>query len=258
MSAQGQGSPDSPHFTRRRLGGGSPNNTTHLTIKKEGWPPRESGGGTTQLTRVSQARWWISWRTRAHEVRSLSCQNPKHVAVIRISLCANKKEKSTGEITARVLFDGTNGIDANRRTIMRDQERGPIAANIKRVLREKEKSQYHSFALTADVTEAHRQVPIDPPDWHLLGAQVYPEGGCACINKVGTFGVASASYGWSSVASAVGQLAQYLPDHEAHTWHFLVADDYQLDASGPGIVKPSSRSSSCVRSSEFHCPGRTH
>ena len=148
------------------------------------------------------------------------------------SLGAIKKEKSTGEITARVLFDGTHGIDVNRRTRVRDQERGPIAADIKRVLREKARMKHPSFALTADVTEAHRQVPIDPRDWHYLGAQVHP-GGWVYVNKVGTFGVASASYWWSRVAGAIGRIAQYVPAHSAHTWHLLVADDYQLDSSGP-------------------------
>ena len=67
---------------------------------------------------------------------------------------ANKKEKSIGEITARVLFDGTHGIDVNRRTRVRDQERGPIAADIKRVLREKARRKLPSFALTTDITKA--------------------------------------------------------------------------------------------------------
>ena len=53
------------------------------------------------------------------------------------SLGASKKENSTGESTARVLFDGTHGIDVNRRIRVRDQERGPIAADVKRFLREK-------------------------------------------------------------------------------------------------------------------------
>ena len=39
------------------------------------------------------------------------------------------------------------------------------------------------------------------------------------MNTVGTFGVASASYYWSRVASAVGRLAQYLAGNTAHTWH---------------------------------------
>ena len=141
------------------------------------------------------------------------------------SLGANRKEKATGEVTARVLFDGTHGIDVNRRTRVRDQERGPIASDIKRVLREKAKSQYHSFALT-------RRHPSTPADTHrpprtgtYWALQIHP-GGWVYFNTVGTFGVASASYWWSRVAGAVGRLSQT----------YLVrrgTDDYQLDASGP-------------------------
>ena len=37
--------------------------------------------------------------------------------------------------TARVLHDGTNGISVNRRIRVRDQERFPTAADVKRVVR---------------------------------------------------------------------------------------------------------------------------
>ena len=145
------------------------------------------------------------------------------------ALGAQQKDKPGGEITARVLFDGTNGIMVNRRTQIRDRERAPIAADIKRVMRERARRGEKTFALTADVSEAHRQIPIDPQDWHLLGCQIEP-GGPVYVNTVGTFGVASASYCWSRVASAVGRLTQYAA---ARTWHLLVADDYHLEAGGP-------------------------
>ena len=77
------------------------------------------------------------------------------------SLGAQRKEKSGGVVTARVLFDGTHGISVNSRIRVRDQERSPIAADIKRILREKNRAGLRTFALTADVAEAHRQVPID-------------------------------------------------------------------------------------------------
>ena len=47
-----------------------------------------------------------------------------------------------------------------------------------------------TLALTADVSETHRQVPVEEKNWHLLGCQVVP-GGPVLINTVGTFGVAS-------------------------------------------------------------------
>ena len=48
------------------------------------------------------------------------------------SLGANRKDKPNGEISARVLLDGTNGLQVNMRTRLRDQERSPIASTSKR------------------------------------------------------------------------------------------------------------------------------
>ena len=136
-------------------------------------------------------------------------------------------------MSARVLFDGTHGLSVNTKTRLRDQERAPIAADLKRSMREKAKVGELTFALSADVTEAHRQVPIHPDDWHFLGCQVKP-GGDVFVNTVGTFGVASASYYWSRVAGSIGRLLQYLSGHSSTSWHMLVADDYLLESGGPG------------------------
>ena len=109
------------------------------------------------------------------------------------SLGAQRKEKPGGKVSARVLFDGTHGICVNSRTRLRDQEKAPIAADLKRSMREKAKVDELTFALSADVTEAHRQVPIHPDDWQYFGCHVIP-GGDVSINTVGTFGIASASF----------------------------------------------------------------
>ena len=146
---------------------------------------------------------------------------------------ARCKEKPGGKVSARVLFDGTHGLCVNTKTRLRDQERAPIAADLKRSMREKAKVGELTFALSADVTEAHRQVPIHPDDWHFLGCQVKP-GGDVFVNTVGTFGVASASYCWSRVAGSIGRLLQHLSGHSSTSWHMLVADDYLLESGGPG------------------------
>ena len=147
------------------------------------------------------------------------------------SLGANRKDKPNGVVTARVLHDGTNGLAVNTRTRIRDQERSPIASDLKRGMREKADMQQPTFALTADVCEAHRQVPIHPDDWKFLGCRV-EKGGSVYVNTVGTFGISSASYYWSRVAGAIGRLAQYLAGHSSATWHMLVADDFHLEAGG--------------------------
>ena len=53
------------------------------------------------------------------------------------SLGPQRKDKPNGEVSARFLFDGTHGLAVNTRTRVRDQERSPIAADLKRALREK-------------------------------------------------------------------------------------------------------------------------
>ena len=148
------------------------------------------------------------------------------------SLGAQRKEKPGGVVTARILFNGTHGIDVNTSTRIRAQERAPIAADLKRAMREKSQVEEKTFALTADVSEAHRQIPIAPQDWHLLGCQV--RGGSSVHeNTVGTFGVASASYYWCRTAAAFGRLSQYFGGNAARTWHMVVADDFHLEAGGP-------------------------
>ena len=93
-------------------------------------------------------------------------------------------------------------------------------------LDEKEKAKVDelTFALSAGVTEAHRQVPFHPDDWHYLECQVIP-GGDVFVNTVGTFGIASVSYYWSRVAGAIERFLQYLSGYTATSWHMLVADD---------------------------------
>ena len=75
------------------------------------------------------------------------------------SLGATHKDKPGGVISAWVLFDGTTGIPVNQRTRLRDQERAPVASDLKKVMREKACRGELTYSLTADVAEAHQQVP---------------------------------------------------------------------------------------------------
>ena len=52
------------------------------------------------------------------------------------SLGAQRKEKPGGKVSARVLFDGTHGLCVTSRTRLRYQERAPIAADLKRSMRQ--------------------------------------------------------------------------------------------------------------------------
>ena len=71
-------------------------------------------------------------------------------------LGAQRKEKPGGKVSARVLFDGTHGLCVNTKTRLRDQERAPIAADLKRSMREKAKVGELTFALSR---KRHRSAP---------------------------------------------------------------------------------------------------
>ena len=67
--------------------------------------------------------------------RGMFIRLPEQVAkerypdLVVASLGANRKDRPNGEVTARVLHDGTNGLAFNTRTRLRDQERSPISAD---------------------------------------------------------------------------------------------------------------------------------
>ena len=58
-------------------------------------------------------------------------------------------------------FHGVNGIEANRRTRIRDQERAPVASDFKRIMRKVTVGE-GMLALTAVVSEGHRQADPRP------------------------------------------------------------------------------------------------
>ena len=115
---------------------------------------RRLGGGTTQTVRPlekevhdvldDQTRRGMFTRLPEDEARA------KYPHLVIASLGANRKDRPNGEVTARVLHHGTNGLAVDTKTRLRDQERRGL----------------RTFALTADVKEAHRQIPIDPRGWH--------------------------------------------------------------------------------------------
>ena len=139
------------------------------------------------------------------------------LVVASLGAQVKKGATETGDLTVRLLFDGTH-VGSNQR----DQDRSPAAPDIKRVIRQLADHVGPKFGFKVDVKDAHRLVPIKPWDWHLLA--------CRCelskevyVNKTETFGVASAAYWWSRVATAA-RGAHYLLGRELASWLLLVAE----------------------------------
>ena len=169
-------------------------------------------------------------------------QLPEHVARARYGSALEvasfgalvKGEKEDGDVELRLLHDATHGVQVNKRIRLRDQERLPSAPDLKRVLRQMATLGLLFFALALDVSTAHRLIPIAEEDWPNLACQVR-KGGKIYVNKVGTFGVASASYWWGRFAAALLRLLFYFAGEEAPFWGLVYAADFLLIRAGPDI-----------------------
>ena len=65
-----------------------------------------------------------------------------------------------------------------------------------------------SFGLTADVEDAHRLVQVDERDRPRQVTQLRTMPGVLCVQKVGCFGVASASYWLDRLAGGMERLQE--------------------------------------------------
>ena len=75
--------------------------------------------------------------------------------------------------------------------------------------------------LKADVTKAHRRIKVLPQDWRFQVAQLDDEW---WVNKVGTYGMASAQLYWGRMAALLLRILYYLfPQID---WGFVFVDDF--------------------------------
>ena len=75
-----------------------------------------------------------------------------------------------------------------------------------------------------DATKAHRRVHILEKDWGLLACRVRDSK--VWLNKVGTFGVGSAGYYWTRLASAIHRLGYYVISDKWEYEALLFSDDW--------------------------------
>ena len=112
------------------------------------------------------------------------------------------------------------------------------AADLKRVMREKARLGEKTFALTADVAEAHRQIPIHPRDWHLLGSQI-EVGGDVYMSE-------------PSESPPPRTTGHAQPQHSATSWSQTT---FTLRRADQTTVQHWSRSLSSARPLEYLSPG---
>ena len=124
-------------------------------------------------------------------------------------------QKSVEENTFRIIHDGTHGVMANSRVRPRDQLRHPGVGDIQAVMHQLATKQVPHFMLLFDVRKAHRLVPVREEDWVYQACLVdgdFDEHGeqQVWLNKVGTFGMSSATYWWGRAAAGAIRAAHHM------------------------------------------------
>ena len=149
--------------------------------------------------------------------------------------------REDGSVELRIVHDGTHGVKLNTSMKVLDHVAHPSADDVQQAMRECLDAKIPFYGATADVNEAHRQVPVHPDDAPLQACQVRP-GGPIFINLVGTFGVASAGYWWGRLGAALVRLLYAVLGDDLCVWLFLFADDFLLFSGGAhwvdGIILP--------------------
>ena len=133
----------------------------------------------------------------------------------------------------RIIHDGTHGVKLNNEIQVLDRLENPGPRELASIMKLSEDSQERViFAINGDIAKAHRRVKVRPSDWGVQACRTSSRSKVVWLNKVGTFGVASAAYWWSRLMGLVGRHALNLM---GTTWFFVLVfvDDLHLASGGP-------------------------
>ena len=151
---------------------------------------------------------------------------------VAISSLAVLVEESHGN-KKRIIHDATHGTKVNNRIRCRDKQRSPGAREKMYLLAYYKARGDIVFSLVGDISKAHRRFLHEPSECGLLACRVKNDDPFIFINKVGTFGVASASYWWGRIAASGIRLTHELLGPERPIEMLIFADD--LESLGAGL-----------------------
>eukprot|EP00435_Cladocopium_sp_Y103_P003644 s2140_g1.t1 len=153
---------------------------------------------------------------------------------IAISSLAVLVEEAHGN-KKRIIHDATHGTKVNNRIRCRDKQRSPGAREKMYLLAFYKERGDVIFSLVGDISKAHRRFLHEPSELGLLACRIRNSDEYIYINRVGTFGVVSASYWWGRIASAGIRLTHELIGPERPIEMLIFADDLEtLGASLEG------------------------
>ena len=134
----------------------------------------------------------------------------------------------------RVIHDATHGTKVNNRIKCRDKVRSPSAREKQYILAYYQKKGATIFSLVGDISKAHRRFLHSPSERGLLACRILPTDHHIYVNRVGTFGVACASYWWSRIAGSGVRLIHELLGPEMPIELLIFADDVESLGANAG------------------------
>ena len=216
--------------------------------RKTRWSLREQWDADDHRGNSVEAVWRDNYRTAVQHHRLIAAQLEDHAArglalkltekeardrfpdLTIVSLGAVEKiaEPSKPE-DVRLLMDGTYGVNLNTKIRVRDQDRCPTAADVKRVQREQARGRPLK-GLALDVHEAHRLPPVHEDDWHFQGCRA-ESGGDIFVYMFGVFGYASSAYWWSRLGGALIRAIHLTAMPSQSLWLLMMADDIKVESA---------------------------
>ena len=139
-------------------------------------------------------------------------------------------QKPDGSV--RPLHDGTHGVHVNQGIPQHNLLSVPGPSEIAWMVGQSHEQHEKPLAVTGDVAAAHRLVLIRENDWSLLACRADENSPTVFINKVGTFGISSASLWWSRLFGLVGRsVGRAMLNHLFFQMVFV--DDLHANFYGP-------------------------
>eukprot|EP00438_Fugacium_kawagutii_P030206 Skav207292 [mRNA] locus=scaffold434:298126:309294:- [translate_table: standard] len=140
-------------------------------------------------------------------------------------------EKPDG--TYRIVHDGTHGVQLNNAIRVLDKMDNPGPRELACIMDTSIAADERVvFAVNADISKAHRRVRVRREDWGVQAAKTSKRSDTIWLNKVGTFGVASAAFWWARLMGLIGRLTLGV---SLRDWLFILTfvDDLHIAVGGP-------------------------
>ena len=132
----------------------------------------------------------------------------------------------------RIIHDGTHGVHLNFEIKIEDRLENPGPREMACIMETSiAAGERVIFAINADIAKAHRRVRVRPSDWGAQACKTSSNSKVIWLNKVGTFGVASAAFWWSRLMGLLGRHALNILGND---WIFILTfvDDLHIAVGG--------------------------